>query len=417
MDSNSDSTASPPKGAGSSSWAALGGSNPDAPHLELVPFNSHFSSPVPPSSDVDYTLDLHGIAETVNRLITGLIGPDGRPRRPLTSAVDQAFRSLYSSSSLAATAVGPGLTEQYLRMFVHPALYHLLQVLGTHHNEVERHLGLMASLHDALLQLQAEASEFSGENRVAIVSLQNTVRDLHQQISLIDTGSEVFTRLHVASAIESLQAQLEARLLTASNTLTSQLHSQVRAITEEVHATSLAPRLALVETLLQEMRRSLDEPRASPPGPGGPQGPAGPSGPEGPPGPPGQRGPPGLPGPPGPPGTSTHSMSDLPDSALLANLDTTLCAVCNYLGISTGGVPINPLRSWTEIFRRLDVVEADGQQDSAELQDLRQRTEEQSRVIQALQTKVSQLELASTPATVHALQDDLDALRRDLDRL
>ena len=110
-------------------------------------------------------------------------------------------------------------------------------------------------------------------------------------------------------------------------------------------------------------------------------------------------------------------MSDLPDAALLADLDTILRAVCNYLGISTGGVPIDPLRSWTEIFRRLDVVEADGQQDSAELQDLRQRTEDQSRLIQSLQTKVAQLELASTPATVHALQDDLDALRRDLDRL
>lgn len=45
----------------------------------------------------------------------------------------------------------------------------MLQVLRANHNKVERHLGLMASLHDALLHLQAKASKFSGENIMAIV--------------------------------------------------------------------------------------------------------------------------------------------------------------------------------------------------------------------------------------------------------
>lgn len=104
-----------------------------------------------------------------------------------------------------------------------------------------------------------------------------------------------------------------------------------------------------------------------------------------------------------------------PDSALLGDLNPTICAVCTYLEISTTGVPINPLRLWEEVLRQLNVVEADGQQDFAELQELRHQTKEQARVIHTLQTKVTQIELASTPATVHALQDDLNALRRELD--
>lgn len=52
-------------------------------------------------------------------------------------------------------------------------------------------------------------------------------------------------------------------------------------------------------------------------------------------------------------------------------------------------------------------MEADGQQDSAELQDLRICTEEQAQEIKSLQNKVAKLELALTTATINALQEDL----------
>lgn len=62
-------------------------------------------------------------------------------------------------------------------------------------------------------------------------------------------------------------------------------------------------------------------------------------------------------------------------------------------------------------------LEANRQQDFAELHILRTCTESQVREIQALHTKVAQLKLASNPATVSALQDDLDTLQRDLDHI
>lgn len=62
------------------------------------------------------------------------------------------------------------------------------------------------------------------------------------------------------------------------------------------------------------------------------------------------------------------------------------------------------------MLRFLDVVKDDGQQDSAKLHDLHNHTENQARKIQALYTKVAQLELASTPSTGSALQDNLDSL-------
>lgn len=114
MNPNNDSNASTTKGEGSSSWASLGGAKSNNSNPKLVPFSSQFSSPVYPSLDAKYTLNLYGVEGTVNRLIISLIGHDGCSCCPLTSAVDHAFRSLCSLSSLAATAVGPGLTKYYL---------------------------------------------------------------------------------------------------------------------------------------------------------------------------------------------------------------------------------------------------------------------------------------------------------------
>lgn len=62
----------------------------------------------------------------------------------------------------------------------------------------------------------------------------------------------------------------EESLLSASNTLVAQMQEQARAIIKEAHATTLAPRIQLVETLLQEMNRSLDDSHLAPPGVNGP---------------------------------------------------------------------------------------------------------------------------------------------------
>lgn len=66
-------------------------------------------------------------------------------------------------------------------------------------------------------------------------------------------------------------------------------------------------------------------------------------------------------------------------------------------------VPLDYLRLWSELLSRLVFVEEDEQQDSTKLQNLRSCTEIQAREIKALQTKVTQLDLASTPATVAVL--------------
>lgn len=57
------------------------------------------------------------------------------------------------------------------------------------------------------------------------------------------------------------------------------------------------------------------------------------------------------------------------------------------------------------------------QQDSAKLDNFLTSTKSQARKIYALKSKVAQLELISTPATVVALQDDPDTLCRDMDYL
>lgn len=103
---------------------------------------------------------------------------------------------------------------------------------------------------------------------------------------------------------------------------------------------------------------------------------------------------------------STSSSDPHPDFSCLNEINLIARATCVYLGISTKGVPLNPLRVWIKMIRCLDVMEANVQQDSAELHNLRTRTESQAREIQALQNKAPHLELASTPATVTALQDN-----------
>lgn len=75
------------------------------------------------------------------------------------------------------------------------------------------------------------------------------------------------------------------------------------------------------------------------------------------------------------------------------------------------------LNSLSEILWRIDVVKADGQQDSAELPHLRTNTKEQPREIQFILNKVTKFKEASTPATFNDIQDDLNALFRELDLL
>lgn len=54
------------------------------------------------------------------------------------------------------------------------------------------------------------------------------------------------------------------------------MREQVQAIKKEAHAKTLAPRLQLFKTLLQEMRRSINNSRAAPPGADSPRGSDGP---------------------------------------------------------------------------------------------------------------------------------------------
>ena len=93
--------------------------------------------------------------------------------------------------------------------------------------------------------------------------------------------------------------------------------------------------------------------------------------------------------------------------------------ICAYLGISASGVPDDASISLSELYRHISTLEADGQQDAAEIETLLEISTRQAATIAALQTKVDQLELsanASPAVDISALQDDLDALRRDLDR-
>ena len=160
-ENNTSSTSSD----GVSSWLQTNGEEvPPAEPLALIPFNNSTISEIPAASADLYTLAVHGSPAVVAALLRGELSPDERPHRTLASAVHSNMVTLYATNQLPATSVGPTLTDQYLRHFVHPAIHHLLQLLGVHHQEISRHLGLFLEIHNSLQRLRDEASEFSREN-------------------------------------------------------------------------------------------------------------------------------------------------------------------------------------------------------------------------------------------------------------
>lgn len=72
-------------------------------------------------------------------------------------------------------------------MVVHLALDHLIQVLGTYHNEVKRYLGLIASLHNVLLWLQLEFQVWRQELDVNPFP-PRCCTAIHHCLSLIESG-------------------------------------------------------------------------------------------------------------------------------------------------------------------------------------------------------------------------------------
>lgn len=95
---------------------------------------------------------------------------------------------------------------------MHPDLYHIMKILGSHHEEVERHLEMLTFLHEMLHRLQIEASAFSGKNCIAITNVQEALQTLRHHLNLADYNSETFTYAHVAAAISDVQSRLEDRL-------------------------------------------------------------------------------------------------------------------------------------------------------------------------------------------------------------
>lgn len=142
---------------------------------------------------------------------------------------------------MTAAAVRAGIAKRYLYRLVHFALYHLLQVLGTHHKEVEQHPRLLSSLNEEIHRLKKEASDFNGKNRLAIVNIQDSVQAIHHRLVLIDSGPEFFTCMHVSSTVEAFQAQLEELLLMTLTILVTKMREQARSITKEAYATTFAP--------------------------------------------------------------------------------------------------------------------------------------------------------------------------------
>ena len=345
------------------------------------------------------------MSSVVSRLVAGDVGHHDRPRRHLTSHVPMEFQRHYSSSALAATDVGAGITDRYLRNFVHPALYHLLQILGVHHGEIERHLTLLQSLHNMVAGLQLDASAYGAENWLAIVNLRDVVQDLHSRLALVDSGSEIFTRRHVEEAMIHVTSTFESRMDQVSDAVRALIEEAVGRASAAWQASLEDGRLPRLEALVSDLQRSIPNP---PPGACGPPGPAGPSGPW----------PWPSPGPPGPPSDAPGSTNPYSDCILA--LKRCVASICAYLGISASGVPDDASISLRELYRHISTLEADGQQDAAEIETLLETSARQAATIAALQTKVDQLELSSTAASsinLSALQDDLDALRRDLDRL
>ncbi len=218
---------------------------------------------------------------------------------------------------------------------------------------------------------------------------------------------------------------IEGRLDNVSSVVQAQIAHQVALALATQSPAVEDPRISTLADTVEELRRLWDQRPSSrdvgPPGPSGPSGPSGPPGPFGPYGPSGPAGPPGPTGPPGPPGPpGTSGRYDDPDLARrMDDLERCLHQVCRYLGITESGTPVDATRSLDELFRLVAAFEADSVQDAAEVDALRETTTMQAAAISALQTKVDQLELASltqSSVALAALQDDINAIRRDLDR-
>lgn len=74
------------------------------------------------------------------------------------------------------------------------------------------------------------------------------MQEIYYRLALINSSSEAFTRLHVASVIETFQTQLKESLLATSDTIIAQTQEQDRDITEEVHETTLSSCIQLSYT-------------------------------------------------------------------------------------------------------------------------------------------------------------------------
>ena len=194
-----------------STWLLSQGENiPPTEPLLLVSFNESAINLVLPS---DFTLVLHGSNEVVSWLICGELGAGGCARRTLASAVSANMSNLYAVSQLPAEYVGAGLTDQYVRQFAHPAIHHLLQLMGTHHSELSRHLELFSGVQGSIQQLQEEASVFCGENQNAVIKLQTHLNLLNSRILLVDTAAATFTRNQTEAVSASLAAYAEEQAL------------------------------------------------------------------------------------------------------------------------------------------------------------------------------------------------------------
>ena len=117
--------------------------------------------------------------------------------------------NLYAVNQLPAEYVGGRLSDQYLQQFEHPAIHHLLQLMGTHHSEISRHLELFSGVQNSIQRLQEEASIFCGENQNAVIELQSHLNLLHLQISLVDMAAATFTQSQTKAVSASLAAYAE----------------------------------------------------------------------------------------------------------------------------------------------------------------------------------------------------------------
>lgn len=98
----------------------------------------------------------------MNRLAASDFGSAGKTRHLLTSPVSVKYLRHYASVSLAVTNDGISITECYLRSFLYPVLYHLLQIMGSYHFDIEIHMSLLSNLHNQLARFQKESYTFGG---------------------------------------------------------------------------------------------------------------------------------------------------------------------------------------------------------------------------------------------------------------